>query len=272
MSNSEITQYISAEAKKRGIDPSIALKVYKSEGAGGYSSGIRGEKSFGPYQLYMGGGLGNEFMKKTGINPATDRSRESITKQIQWSLDYAARTKSWAPWHGWKNRYGNEQGWSQQAGLIGAKAVGLSDDSAPTPVAQRKEDAIGSGGKLLPAPSREAADYHLVQPKSMKEKAPEELNAAFGGADMLGIGMNSYVDNDKWAKYAPESKSEVDKAFGPPPAAKQAETKEAQSKKNYHDTRISKPRHDPEAAGPTPGSDGYGSGACDPDGGGICSV
>lgn len=38
------------------------------------------------------------------------------------------------------------------------------------------------------------------------------------------------------------------------------------------DTSIRRPTHDPEAAGPTPGSDGYGSKKADPDGCAFCSV
>jgi hypothetical protein len=82
-----------------------------------------------------------------------------------------------------------------------------------------------------------------------------------------------------WAAPPMPSKAETDKAFdkGTTPVpftdtSKAMSDKETVRAKVRDDTTIRSPRHDVEASGPTPGSDGYGSGACDPDGGGICSV
>jgi hypothetical protein len=97
--------FIRSEAAKRGIDPTVAMAVAKSEGFSSYV-GDRGS-SFGAFQLHYGGvasggmavgGLGDEFTKKTGLdarNPATER------EQIQFALDQA-KQGGWGPWHGWK--------------------------------------------------------------------------------------------------------------------------------------------------------------------------
>ena len=101
---SEKEAYIREEARKRGIDPNIAMAVAKSEGFDNYV-GDKGT-SFGAFQLHYknnipglsNAGLGDEFTKKTGkhaSDPATER------EQIQFALDQAKQS-GWGPWHGWK--------------------------------------------------------------------------------------------------------------------------------------------------------------------------
>lgn len=101
--------YIRAAAMKRGIDPDIAVAVAKSEGLnknvvgpGQQSAVINGrgqrEDSWGPFQLFMGGGLGNKFQKDTGMNP---RDPSTWKAQVDFSLDEASKS-GWGAWHGWK--------------------------------------------------------------------------------------------------------------------------------------------------------------------------
>ncbi len=104
---SEREAYIRAAAAKRGIDPDVAVKVWESEGKHGVGpnkqstviqkNGQR-EESFGPFQLFMGGGLGNKFQKDTGLDP---RDGSTWKQQVDFSLD-EARKGGWGPWHGWK--------------------------------------------------------------------------------------------------------------------------------------------------------------------------
>lgn len=99
----DIASYISQAAAKRGIDPDIALKVAKSEG--GLSSwnmqsnyvknGVQ-EPSFGPFQLYKGGGLGNAFMAKTGLDPAFAANGPA---GVDFALDHA-KQNGWGAWYG----------------------------------------------------------------------------------------------------------------------------------------------------------------------------
>ncbi|MGO6879478.1 phage tail length tape measure family protein [Rhizobium ruizarguesonis] len=99
----DIASYISQAAAKRGIDPDIALRVAKSEG--GLSSwnmqslykknGVQ-EPSFGPFQLYKGGGLGNDFMRKTGLDPALAQNGPA---GVDFALDHASKN-GWGAWYG----------------------------------------------------------------------------------------------------------------------------------------------------------------------------
>jgi hypothetical protein len=97
-------QFIRSEAIKRGIDPDQAMRVARSEGfrPDTWQSNVVGpsgrEQSYGPFQLFMGGGLGNAFMKAYGEDP---RNPSSAQDQVRFALDYAKRA-GWSPWHGWK--------------------------------------------------------------------------------------------------------------------------------------------------------------------------
>ncbi|QIG93805.1 N-acetylmuramoyl-L-alanine amidase [Bradyrhizobium sp. 6(2017)] len=86
--------YIRETAKKYGVDPDTAVRVAKSEGLRTFL-GDRG-KSGGAFQLYTGGGLGNEFQKKTGLDPL-DPANEKAT--IDYALSNVGKT-GWRPYHG----------------------------------------------------------------------------------------------------------------------------------------------------------------------------
>lgn len=110
VSQRELENIIIREAKLRNIDPSVAVAIFRSEGAGAYQSQIarKGqgslggkEASFGPFQLYTGGGLGNQYEEETGRSLIEDNTLEGLTKQIQFSLD-AAVESGWTPWYGRK--------------------------------------------------------------------------------------------------------------------------------------------------------------------------
>jgi hypothetical protein len=79
-SSSDQESYIRKAAIARGINPDIAVAVAKSEGMNNFTVGANQqssvinskgnrEESFGPFQLFMGGGLGNTFQKQTGKDP-----------------------------------------------------------------------------------------------------------------------------------------------------------------------------------------------------------
>lgn len=101
---SEVESYIRTAAKKRGINPDVAVNVAKSEGLYSYV-GDKGT-SFGPYQLHYknnipglsNGGLGDEFTKATGLHA---KDRDTVKQQIDFALDAAIR-QGWTPWHGYK--------------------------------------------------------------------------------------------------------------------------------------------------------------------------
>ena len=130
-----LSGYIRETARKYGIDPEVALKVAKSEGLSTFRSGVRTksgqeEPSWGAFQLYTGGGLGNQFQKETGLDPS-DPKNEKAT--IDYALKTAAKT-GWGPWHGAKNTgIGEYEGISggAQATSIGASTA-TAGDTAPS--------------------------------------------------------------------------------------------------------------------------------------------
>ena len=124
ISNGDIETTIRAEAELRGIDQDVAVEIFRHEGRGSYQSTVprsgKGslngrEASFGPFQLYVGGGLGNEYERRTGRELVNDNNKDGITNQIRFALDMAVK-QSWQPWYGRKNA-----GISQWQGLQGAK-------------------------------------------------------------------------------------------------------------------------------------------------------
>lgn len=123
----DIESIIQQEASLRGMDPKVAVAIFRSEGAGNYQSQIKRsgkgvhngkEASFGPYQLFTGGGLGNQYQKETGRDLLQDNTIDGITNQIRFSLD-AAVDQGWTPWYGRKHA-----GVGVRDGLSGAKKVG----------------------------------------------------------------------------------------------------------------------------------------------------
>lgn len=89
-----MSSYIRDRAGAYGIDPDTALRVARSEGLRTFS-GDNGT-SFGAMQLHVGGGVGDEFRKSTGLDPS-DPANERAT--IDYALKIAAQ-RGWGPWHG----------------------------------------------------------------------------------------------------------------------------------------------------------------------------
>jgi hypothetical protein len=122
-SANDIEQYIQQAAQRRGIDPSIAVKVAKSEGLapGVWQSNVvkngRRETSYGPFQLLVGGGLGDKFKQTTGLDPSDPTS---AYQQVDFALDEAAQG-GWGPWYG-----AAKVGVGRWDGLKGAKPLGVT--------------------------------------------------------------------------------------------------------------------------------------------------
>ena len=131
-----LSEYIRETAKKYGVDPDVALKVAKSEGLRDFSGD--GGKSGGAFQLYTGGGLGNEFQKKTGLDPLDPKNEKET---IDYALQHASK-HGWKPWHG-----AEKVGVGEYDGISGGKATadpaagygGIGSDAAAS---ERAADAI----------------------------------------------------------------------------------------------------------------------------------
>lgn len=149
--NTDVASYIAKAATARGIDPDIALRVAKSEGGlkswnlqSTYMKNGVQEPSFGPYQLYMGGGLGNAFQKKTGLDP---RLAANGPAGVDFALDNAKKS-GWGAWYGAKKAgIGNWEGIGVGGSNAAVDAVNKLADSAKA--ATSGLDTLGTGfGKL----------------------------------------------------------------------------------------------------------------------------
>lgn len=146
MPTGDVATYIANAAVQRGIDPNIALRVAKSEGglnswnlqSNFVKNGVR-EDSWGPFQLYMNGGLGNKFMNQTGLDP---RLAQNGPAGVDFALDYAKKN-GWGSWYGaGRVGIGNWEGIG-----TGAEAVSKLGDAASA--ATKGLDTFGGGlGKL----------------------------------------------------------------------------------------------------------------------------
>lgn len=108
-----LKQYIASNAARYGLDPATALKVWTGEGLseGVWQSnivknGVR-EPSYGPFQFYTGGGMGNEFQKATGLDPRDPKNVYAMADYAMahagkhgWGQWYAARDQGIGPWQG----------------------------------------------------------------------------------------------------------------------------------------------------------------------------
>lgn len=98
--DSDVARYIAEAATKRGIPVSDALRVWSGEGRGAWQSNYvkngKREPSYGPFQLYKGGGLGNAFQRDTGLDPADPATWR---QGVDYALD-TARKEGWGQWYG----------------------------------------------------------------------------------------------------------------------------------------------------------------------------
>lgn len=148
----DVASYITQAATQRGIDPNIALKVARSEG--GLSSwnlqssymknGVR-EQSFGPYQLYTNGGLGNQFMAKTGLDP---RLAANGPAGVDFALDHAAKN-GWGSWYGAAKVGVGKWDGIGTGGSMGGAAEAVNKLASSAGAATKGLDTFGGGiGKI----------------------------------------------------------------------------------------------------------------------------
>lgn len=110
----QVDTYTAMRAPVYGIDPGIAVRVRRSESEKGFV-GDNGT-SFGPFQLHIGGGLGDTFITQTGLDP---RNSSTWQAQVDFALQQASQT-GWAPFHGAaKAGISTWEGIKQTAGQIG---------------------------------------------------------------------------------------------------------------------------------------------------------
>jgi len=180
-------QHIRETAAKYGIDPDTAVAVAKSEGLGTFQSSVprtgKGsfngrEDSWGAFQMYMGGGLGNDFQRATGLDPR-DPKNEKAT--IDFALKHASK-HGWGAWYGARNT-----GIGNRAGIPGGTAGvgperGRVQSASIDPNQQTGPAAPGEGGGVTEAQGRVAA----VRKGALDPQLREALEYA---AEASGVGV-----------------------------------------------------------------------------------
>lgn len=189
----DIASYIRDAAVKRGIDPNTALRVAKSEGgldswnlqSNYVKNGVR-EQSYGPFQLYKGGGLGNAFQAKTGLDPALAANGPAAT---DFALDHASKN-GWGAWYGAaKVGVGKWDGIGAGGAATGADAVNKLAEAAGS--ATKGLDTFGGGiGKL-------------GQSLSAFPAAPAAPGGGGGAFSWLGGLFGGGLSKAQIAKYTP---------------------------------------------------------------------
>jgi len=95
-------QYANMIKQYGGDEAENLMKIYRVEGPQGYAHGDSG-MSYGPFQVYTGGGIGNQMLR-AGINV---RDPGSVRAQIEWMKNYGHRTGGYSQeiWHGLRDKH-----------------------------------------------------------------------------------------------------------------------------------------------------------------------
>lgn len=181
--------YTIESAKRAGVDPEFAAKVFHGES--GFNPAARGDEgsSFGIAQLHYGNaskafpnpGLGDEFTKQTGLD-ARDPANQKAA--IDWSLDYAAK-HGWSPWTVARNL--------QKTGIAAGKADLPADRAAPAQ-AEAPAEGVGGIGNFF------AENQGWLAPLGAGLKAMASSKSPYLGAALLegvGAGLSAYPEAQK---------------------------------------------------------------------------
>jgi hypothetical protein len=191
--------YIRERAKAYGHDPDTAVAVAKSEGLSD-PVGDHGT-SFGAFQLHKHGGLGDEFQKETGLDPA-DPKNEKAT--IDWAMKNLGRT-GWGPYHGARNRYGLGN-WEGVAG--GEEPSGSGDGHAN--MMHGQYGGVGENIERVTTKGGHAFAANSAAARPLKGFV-EDLEAA--GAPIKDIGSynpRKIAGTNRWSQHAYGNAIDID--------------------------------------------------------------
>jgi len=140
-----VEAHIRQSALARGVDPDTAIRVFRAEGGSSWQSTVRGprgrEQSWGPFQLFTGGGEGNRFQRQTGLDP---RNPETWRQNVDFAMNRVVQG-GWGPWAG-----------ARRHGITGMRGVGPGASVQPlTPFEQGGGAPAGGapafGGGAVPS-------------------------------------------------------------------------------------------------------------------------
>jgi hypothetical protein len=197
----EVEAYIRSVATTMGIDPNVAVRVAKSEGLapGVWQSNLKRpdgsrEKSYGPFQLFEGGGLGNKFKSQYGVS-ASDPT--TWKQQVNFALG-EAKKGGWTPWYGAKNAgIGAFEGIRQGAAAPAGPNRGLvQPEEMPFSPSQGPGDAVAQApaATFMDKMKSGASDFGaaMAQMQPAQQQAPDPIGPATGYAPMQ-LEMTKYL-------------------------------------------------------------------------------
>ena len=200
VSYGEMRDYVVLQARRRGIDPGTALRVVDTEGGYTWKSSVPGENSFGPFQLYTGGGLGNKFIEAGHGDPSDPRKwRENI----EFALNNVVEG-GWKPWNG-----------AKAVGIVGK--MGVANNARVIPVGDSIEKQLMSYPQVSgndedaeePAPTTPLQERTLTGLKKVISEGDTKATAATGSNVIHAYNIPGRI---RALPPAPELESAMDKA------------------------------------------------------------
>lgn len=155
-----VSPLIRAKAAENGIDPDVALRVARSEGLGQFYGD--GGKSGTAFQLYTGGGWGNDFQRETGLNPLDPKNEPAA---IDYTMKRVAR-EGWGAFNGAK-----KIGIRGFDGIGQARAPEQMASAAIPEFAGGRAAQLGGGVGILPL-SNEAAPVPPITQATPSGRTP----------------------------------------------------------------------------------------------------
>jgi hypothetical protein len=143
----EIRARIIKKSQELGKDPAQALNIWRAESGGGKNLVGDGGSSFGDFQAHVGGlnpsmphpGVGDEFRKATGLDPADPNNRMAL-------LDYSLSHADKYGWHDWSTA--KKLGYDKWNDLPGTPQASAQQSSA-----QQSFQPYQVAGAMQPPPS-----------------------------------------------------------------------------------------------------------------------
>lgn len=208
----EMEAYIRQAALARGIDPDTAVRVARSEGLspGTWQANAQlsygREQSYGPFQLHVApkghrGGMGNDFIAKTGLNPADPANWRP---GVDFALDNAKRG-GWGPWFG-----------AKKIGVTGKMGIGGVPVQNQPPAPPPKGAAPGAsyvGGLGMPPPAASGSPQTAFPGES--PNPPSFLGNALAGLAGLSGGPSQHQPSQEMSG-PPVDFTQLLAAFGEP--------------------------------------------------------
>ena len=189
---SPMEQYIREYSASIGLNPDVIMRTVLAEGGPSslttdlarqsqLSLGGGQEQSYGPFQLFMGGGVGNRALA-AGIDP---RDPAQAYRAAKFAMD-VIRKEGLGQWHGWKG-----DPWAAHGGAGTGASVAMPSTAAAGATAAPGDVGGLARGSIMAAqnasPGTPESPYVLPAPaeKTTREKLADAFSeglGAFAGA------------------------------------------------------------------------------------------